>query len=179
HTLHPIADRDDSDAIARWEQQQSKLRETVELLEHDLKQVQQQRKATPHHLAWEELETQDKFERLAPSRKRLLDTVKLIAYRAETAMVTIVRSALARKDDARALVRDLFRSPADITPDAVSGELRIQLHSLANPRNNRALRVLLEELNAAEMTYPGTQLKLVYSLPAGPDDEKPTNSFSA
>lgn len=175
HTLHPIADDDNSDAIARWEQKQSELRETVEQLENDVRKVQEQRKATPHHLAWEELEMQDKCERLAPSRKRLLDTVKLIAYRAETAMVTIVRSALARKDDARALVRDLFRSPADITPDAVSGELRIQLHSLANPRNNRAVRVLLEELNAAEMTYPGTELKLVYSLPAGQDDEKPTN----
>ena len=44
-----------------------------------------------------------KFEQLAPSRKRLLDTVKMIAYRAETAMVGIVRETLRRADDGRSL----------------------------------------------------------------------------
>jgi len=33
----------------------------------------------------------EKFQRLAPSRKQLVDTVKLIAYRAETAMAAILR----------------------------------------------------------------------------------------
>ena len=53
---------------------------------------------------------EDKFERLAPSRKRLMDTVKLVAYRAETAITKIVREVMAREDDARSLVRDPFRS---------------------------------------------------------------------
>ena len=83
--------------------------------------------------------TEDKFERLATSRKRLLDTVKLIAYRAETALAQIVRATLSREDDARSLVREVFRSAADLTPDLESGELRIGLHSLSNPRSNRAI----------------------------------------
>lgn len=141
--------------------------------------VKAQRKATPHHLAWDELEAADKFERLAPSRKRLLDTVKLIAYRSETALVTIVRATMAREDDARSLVRDLFRSPADITPDIASGELRIGIHGLANPRSNRAIQALLEELNASELTYPGTRLKLVYRLLTGANNGKHATTFSA
>ena len=80
---------------------------------------------------------------------------------------TIVRSTLSREDDARSLVCDLFRSPADITPDIESGTLRIGIHGLANPRSNRAIGALLEELNASELTYPGTRLKLVYTLLAG------------
>ena len=140
------------------------MRETIEALEHELDEVKAQRKATPHHLAWEELEADDKFERLAPSRKRLLDTVKLIAYRAETALVGVVRTELRREDDARSLVRDLFRSSSDITTDLDRGELRIGIHTLANPRSNRAIGSLLEELNASEQTYPGTNLKLVYTL---------------
>ena len=164
HTMHPTTDREDHEAVAHWEQRKSELRETIEHLEHDLEEVKTQRQATPHHLEWDELEAEDKFERLAPSRKRLLDTVKLIAYRSETALTTIVRSTLSREDDARSLVRDLFRSAADITPDLRANELRIGVHSLANPRSNRAIGALLEELNASELTYPGTCLKLVYTL---------------
>ena len=47
------------------------------------------------------------LHRLAPSRMPLVDTVKMIAYRAETAMRSVVREALARGDDARSLLRDL------------------------------------------------------------------------
>jgi hypothetical protein len=35
---------------------------------------------------------------------------------------------------------------------------------MSNPRSNRAIAHLLEQLNAAEFTYPGTSLQLVYSI---------------
>jgi hypothetical protein len=92
--------------VKSWEEQKSQPRELVEQLEHDVQAVKTRRQATPHHLEWDQLEADDQFERLAPGRKRLLDTIKLITYRAETAMVTIVRSALNRDSDARSLVRD-------------------------------------------------------------------------
>ena len=65
-------------------------------------------------------------------------------------------------------MREVFRSAADLTPDLESGELRIGLHSLLNPRSNRAIEQLIGELNASELTYPGTSLKLVYSLHGSP-----------
>ena len=49
-----------------------------------------------------------KFQRLAPSRKQLVDTVKLIAYRGETALAGVVREELARTDDARSLLAICF-----------------------------------------------------------------------
>ena len=161
HTLHPETD---TDAVPKWEKRKSELVEAIEQFEHDLEEVKQHRAATPHHLEWDELPAEDKFERLAPSRKRLMDTVKLIAYRAETALTGIVREALSREDDARSLVRDLFRSEVDLSPDMKAGVLTIGVHPMANPRSNRAIEHLLRELNAAEMTYPGTTLKLVYTL---------------
>ena len=57
------------------------------------------------------------LHRLAPSRMQLVDTVKMIAYRAETAMTSVVHEALARGEDARSLLRDLFRSATDLVPD--------------------------------------------------------------
>ena len=105
-----------------------------------------------------------KFEQLAPSRKRLLDTVKMIAYRAETAMVGIVRETLRRADDGRSLMQDLFRQDADLLLDEANERLEIRVHPFSNPRWNRAITHLLEHLNAAEMRCPGTKLKLTYSL---------------
>lgn len=138
--------------------------EEIEQLEHELEKVKKQRQETPHHVEWDELAAEDQFQRLAPSRKRLMDTVKLIAYRAETALTRIVREVLARDDDTRSLVRDLFRSEADLSPDTKAGVLTISVHSMANSRSNRAIDHLLGELNAAELTYPCTNLKLVYTL---------------
>ena len=98
HTLHPETDTD-AEAVQKWQTRKSELMETIEELEHDLTEVKQERTATPQHLEWDELPAEDKFERLSPSRKRLLDTVKLIAYRSETALMQIVRGTLSREDD--------------------------------------------------------------------------------
>ena len=114
------------------------------------------------------LET-EKFQHLAPSRKQLVDTVKMIAYRAETALASIVREKLARTDDARSLLRDLFCSEADLVPDLQQGVLHVHVHPMSNPRSNREIAHLLEHLNAAEFPYPGTNLRLVYSIAGEPE----------
>jgi hypothetical protein len=165
-TLHP---EPDGAAQAKWAQRKAELVEAIEQFENELTDINDQVKTTPSHLKWDELPETEKFERLAPSRKQLVDTVKMIAYRAETAMASIVREALARTDDGRSLLRDLFRSEADLLPDVEHGLLRVQVHPMSNPRSNRAIAHLLEHLNAAEFTYPGTSLKLIYSIAGLPE----------
>ena len=169
-TMHPESDEV---AQAKWEKRKAELVEAIEQFEQELKAINDQLKTTPGHLKWEELPAAEKFERLAPSRKQLVDTVKMIAYRAETAMAAIVREELARPDDARSVLRDLFRSEADLLPDVDHHCLYVQVHPMSNPRSNRAIAHLLEQLNAAELTYPGTNLKLIYSI-AG--DAKASNA---
>ena len=159
--MHPEADKE---KISQWEQRMAELVEAIEHLEHELSEVKQLQSETPSHLSWEDLPADSQFEQLAPSRKRLLDTVKMIAYRAETAMVGIVRETLRRADDGRSLIQDLFRQDADLLLDEANERLEVRVHPLSNPRWNRAITDLLEHLNAAEMTCPGTKLKLAYSL---------------
>ena len=79
-------------------------------------------------------------------------------------MASIIRESLARTDDARSLLRDLFRSEADLVPDLEQRVLGVHIHPMSNPRSNRAIAHLLEQLNAAEFTYPGTDLRLIYSI---------------
>jgi hypothetical protein len=164
-TLHP-----ESDEVAqtKWEKRKAELLEAIELFEGELAEINAQLQRTPGHLKWDELPETERFKRLAPSRKQLVDTVKMIAYRAETAMASIVREVLARTDDARSLLRDLFRSEADLLPDLEQRQLRVEVHPMSNPRSNRAIAHLLDHLNAAEFTYPGTDLRLVYSIAGQP-----------
>jgi len=160
-TLHP---QSDEAAQAKWEKRKAELVEAIEQFEKELTDLNSKLKKTPSHLAWDKLPETEKFQRLAPSRKQLVDTVKMIAYRAETAMASIVRESLARSDDARTLLCDLYRSEADLLPDVEQQVLRVHVHPMSNPRSNLAIAHLLEHLNAAEFTYPGTNLRLVYSL---------------
>jgi transposase len=154
----------DEAKTAKWEKQKSKLREEIEQFEHDMDSLKEEMNSTPKHLEWEKFPEDAKFERLAPSRKRLTDTVKLVAYRAETAMSNILRDVLRREDDSRSLVRDLLRSDADLVPHSDTNVLEVRIHTMANPRSNRAIQHLLDHLNAAECTYPGTEFRLSYSL---------------
>jgi transposase len=160
-TLHPESDEA---AQAKWEKRKAELVEAIEQFENELTDINDQLQKTPSHLEWDEMPEAEKFKRLAPSRKQLVDTVKMIAYRAETAMASIVRETLARADDGRSLLRDLFRSEADLLPDVTNSLLRVQVHPMSNPRSNRAIAHLLEHLNAAEFMYPGTNMRLVYSI---------------
>ena len=68
------------------------------------------------------------------------------------------------RTDARSLLRDLFSSEADLLPDLEQEILRVQIHPMSNPRSNRAIAHLLAHVNAAEFTYPGTDLRLVSSI---------------
>ena len=101
---------------------------------------------------------------LAPEAKHLTDTIKMVAYRAETALVQCLAPHYARsEDEGRALVREMLSSVADIVPEAA--RLRVRLHSLANPRSNQALAHLCATLNALAVPYPRTTLTLVFEAP--------------
>ena len=159
-----LSSQADEAKAAQWEKQKSDLREEIEQLEHEVASLKTQMKSVPKHLEWDQFPEEAKFERLAPSRKRLTDTVKLVAYRVETAMSNILRESLRREDDSRSLLRDLYRSDADVIPHIDTKVLEVRIHTLANPRSNRAVQHLLDHLNAAEHTYPGTEFRLTYTL---------------
>jgi hypothetical protein len=55
--------------------------------------------------------------RLAPEAKHLTDSIKMLAYRAETALARLLADHYARtEDEGRALIREMLLSDADILP---------------------------------------------------------------
>ncbi|MCK7498274.1 MAG: hypothetical protein MZW92_52205 [Comamonadaceae bacterium] len=93
--------------------------------------------------------------RLAPEAKHFTDTIKMLAFRAETALVRcLTLNAVPTEDDGRALVREMLLSSADIVPQAEEQRLLVRVHSLASPRHNHALAKLCETLNSARDSLP-------------------------
>jgi hypothetical protein len=151
-------------AVVGYQLQQGQLHDQSEHLTRELKALKEQRKAVPHHVLVKDLPAEHAFTRLRGERKHFLDTIKMIAYRAETSMVSIVREKLARTDDGRALLRQIFATPADLIPDLSQQTLTVRLHHLTQRAHDDVIRHLCEELNATETLFPGTTLKLIYEL---------------
>ena len=125
--------------------------------------LREQRRETPRHVAVSELDDEDILMQLEPETKHLTDTIKMVAYRAETALFNLLGPAYARtEEEGRALVRNILRTPADIVPDEAADVLRVRLHGLANPRSNKAVARLCEQMNEARVRYPGTGLMVRY-----------------
>ena len=100
--------------------------------------------------------------RLERERKIITDTVKMVAYRAETQLTNLVGPLLPYRDDeARKFMRQVFELPADLLPDYERGELLVRLHSMTTPRDNRALASLCGVLNELDVCYLDTELRLV------------------
>jgi hypothetical protein len=134
----------------------------IRLLEERCRHLKQRISALPKRVAVGEAEGETIMS-LDPETKHLTDTIKMLAYRAETTLVALLGPAYARtEEEGRALVREILRAPADIMPDDGAGVLCIRLHGLANPRSNEAVKHLCEQLNELEISYPATALRMRY-----------------
>ena len=111
---------------------------------------------------------EQRFAQLRPDKKHFVDTIKLLAYRAETAMAAVAREKLALPDDARALLRALYLTPVDLLPDLAANTLTVRLHHQAAPLQDAAAAHLHFDLNATETLFPGTSLRLIYELSGSP-----------
>jgi len=148
-----------------WQVQKAQLHETITARSARVDELKAQRKTNPRHVTLGELPADEQFPRLRADRKHFVDTIKLLAYRAETALVGTVGEALARRDDARALVREIMRTTADLRPDPAQKTLTVHLHPLGSALQNAAVRELAAELTATETIFPGTDLRLIFTLP--------------
>ena len=150
--------------VTRYEQKKTQLQDEIENLNREIDELKKQRKETPRHIPVKDLPEPDHFSRLLTERKHFIDTIKLIAYRAETSMASLLRDKLSREADTRTLLRQIYETEIDLVPDLQTNTLTVRLHHLTQAAHDEAVRHLCHELNATETLFPGTDLKLVYQL---------------
>lgn len=66
-------------------------------------------------------------------------------------MVNIIRGFLSKPDQARAFLRVLYATEADLLPDYSNKTLSIHLHHSARAHTDEVIAKLCEELNATEI----------------------------
>jgi len=154
----------DSAKVEAFVAKKAAAHDEIEHLQDELKTLKEQRQETPSHLDIKDLPEENRFRRLSTHSKQLLDTLKMIAYRAETAMANVLAPLLARPDEARSLLRAIYTTEADLLPDPQAGTLTVRLHHMANGASDRAVRKLCDELNSTDTLFPRANLRLILQL---------------
>jgi hypothetical protein len=164
-----LAETIEPEVVEKFLKEKAALQQEIQQLQTQLQERKAERGAVAHHLPLGQVPEAERFDRLSSGSKDLVDTIKLVAYRAETAMAQIVREALpkGRQGEERRLLASLYASEADLIPDQRAGTLTVRLHYPANDMLAGAVERLCEELTATETVFPTTKLRLVYTLAGG------------
>jgi transposase-like protein len=105
--------------------------------------------------------------KLAPERQHLVSLLKMVAYQAESDLVRLVAPHYSRvEDEGRTLIHNALAATADIEVD--DAELRVRLTPLSSPHRTAAIAALCDALNTSPVPFPGTRLRLRFSVGAPP-----------
>lgn len=149
--------------VNKHELQKGQVLQRVQDHQGELDALKLQRKSAPKHVDIKDLPEADRFSQLQSDKKHLVDTIKMMAYRAETTLAHLAAEKLKRADeDARAWVRGLFQSAVDLRPDLQAKTLTVRLHRQATPSQDATLEHVCDELTQTETIYPGTDLRLIF-----------------
>lgn len=165
HLKQPIEEKN----VKKYEKKKSSILEEINEHKTLIEKTIKKRKKTQNHINACDLPQSDKFTRLKKDSKHFIDTVKMIAYRAETAMVYTIREKMSNVDEARELIFMLFNTEADLYPDKVNKTLTIKLHHLTNASKDKCCIHLCEELNQTKTQFPGTDLTMVFKMVSVPN----------
>ena len=145
-------------------QKKATLKDEVDALQARLVELKANRKATDRHIAVKDLPPDQQFTQLSTHSKHFVDAIKMVAYRAETAMANFLRESLTRADEARTLLRSIYKTEADLLPDYQNKTLTVRLHHMAQHRADQAVALLCAELNQTETVFPRTDLRMIFEI---------------
>ncbi len=104
---------------------------------------------------------------LAVERKHLTNLLKMVAYQAEGDLLHILAPHYRRNDkEGRTLIQNALASPGDIA--VTETELRVSLQPLSSPHRTHALAALCEQLNETKTRFPGSRLRLHFTVQREP-----------
>jgi hypothetical protein len=150
----------------KWLQKQTILKEKIEDLRVQINQKTELLSQTSSKIKLADMPEQIRYNRLKKESKMFMNIIKMIAYRAETALFNLIKPFYNNNEkDGRQIIQTILSSAANLQPDYQNNKLNVTIHSQATPRANKALKQLCEELNQTETTYPMTNLKLIFNSP--------------
>ncbi len=154
----------ESKKLEKYITQKEELKTEIGQYETEIQEVKEQKKAVPYKIQFSELPENEKFDKVINQRKHFLDTVKLIAYRAETALSNTIKEYMSHEDESRLLLKQIYKTDANLKVDKQKQQLVVEIHSLAHWKDDRILEKLCEKMNQTETMFPDTNLVVFYKL---------------
>ena len=101
--------------------------------------------------------------KLAPEKKLLTNIFKMIAYQVESDLCRMIAPHYKRAgDEGRTLVQSALASAADLT--VTETELRVTIAPQSSAHRTKVVAALCDELNRTNTVFPGTKLRLRYTV---------------
>ena len=163
-TLTLQAEHIEEKAIEIYLSKKEELRDEIEQKEKEIAQIKLQKESVPRKITYAELPDNEKFDNVINQRKHFLDTVKLIAYRAETSLSNMIKKYMSHKDESRLLLKQVYKTDANLIVDNENQKLIVEIHRLAHWKDDLVLEKLCAEMNDTETKFPDSNLTLNYKL---------------
>ena len=163
-TLTLQAESIEEKAMEKYLSKKEELKDEIEHKEKDIEQIKLQKKSVPRKITYSELPENKKFDNVINQRKHFLDTIKLIAYRAETSLSNMIKEYMSHKDESRLLLKQIYKTDANLIVDNENKNLIVEIHRLAHWKDDVVLEKLCAAMNDTETKFPDSNLTLSYKL---------------
>jgi len=125
-----------------------------------------EREGVTRKITLKDMPGQQRYNQLKPESKMLMNIIKMICYRAETAIANLLSEYGVSEAEKRMVVKQIIDNNADILPDTENNTLTITLHSLSAPRFNKAAQKLAQLLTSTDTFFPNTKMKMIFKTTA-------------
>jgi hypothetical protein len=149
----------------KWVKEKLKVTEDIHRIEEEITTLLKQRSEIPYKISIDQMPEHKRYNKLDQESRRVQNIIKIICYRAETALASLLSKHYKRaEDEIRMLVKAIINTPIDMEVDNEKEELKITLYPLANQRSNQAVSKICETINQTNTIYPGTNLRIICKI---------------
>jgi hypothetical protein len=153
--------------VDRFEIAEEKIRKEIDKTAERIKKLKVRCESLPARIPLRDARKGQEVVKLSTERQHLTNVLKMIAYQIESDLVELVRPEYKRaEDEGRTFIQAALQDTADIEP--AGDQLRITLAPLSSPHRSRVLEALCVGLNKTNALFPGTQLRMRYSVAPSP-----------
>ena len=155
--------------VVRFEIAEEIIRQKINKTTDRIKKLKVRCESLPARVPLADARKGQEAVKLSTERKHLTNVLKMVAYQIESDLVELIRPEYKRmEDEGRTFIQTVLQDTADIEPTI--DQLRITLAPLSSPHRSRVLETLCDVLNKTNTLFPGTQLRMRYSVtPSHPE----------
>lgn len=144
---------------------QAKNKEELDIFRDEEKNLVEERKQHSYKIKIKDIPEEFRYTKIAGECKHVMSIIKMICYRSETSFVNLIPNSYKKKEtERRAFAKNSMQLKGDIIPDYENNILTVIIYTMSTPRENEALKEIIQILNDSETKFPGTNLTLVYKF---------------